>query len=71
MVMVGVPLSITDEQLKKGVIEGLRPEVAQEAHARLEKIECKRLQRRWGVPKPPSEIGTDAVAPTQVPSHAI
>ena len=69
--MVGVPLDITDEQLKQGVIEGLRPEAAPEAQARLEQIACKRLLRRRGVLQPPREGGPNDAAPSRVPSRAV
>ena len=71
VVMMGVPLDITDEQLKQGVIEGLRPEAAPEAQARLEQIACKRLLRRRGVPQPPRGDGPNEAAATRVPSRAV
>ena len=43
VVMVGIPLDITDEQLKQGVIEGHCPEATPKAQARPEQISCKQL----------------------------
>ena len=71
VVMMGVPLAITDEQLNQGVIEGLRPEPAPEAQVRLEQIACKRLLRQRSVPQPPRGDGPNEAAAMWVPSRAV
>ena len=71
VIMMGVPLDITNEQLKQGVIEGLRPEAAPEAQVRVEQIAYKQLLRRRGVQHPPRGDGPNEAAATRVPSRAV